>query len=652
MPRDSPLASLGGQALLEAIREAADNAGFGLLVTLDDLDPPRVVSMNARAEELFGRTATEVDSLGIWGCIAPEEVTELKLRHQLRLGPSPISVHYAATLVRPNGERVPVEMTHSSTPLDEHSLTVTFLVDTRERKRTLAELDETRQSFIRVTTEAPDGVVLLRDSAIHCLNEPAARLLGLERRADARGRLITEFLQSTDIHQAPERLRELVNPPERLCEPLQFRTRAVDGNEHYVEITPIPIAFEGQPAVVAFIRDVTERQSIQSRLVQADRLSSLGVLSAGVAHEINNPLAYVLLNLEFLAREIERLELSPSKLEALRSRVHDARHGAERVATIVRDLRTFARGEEGARTPVRVASVIESALTIANAEIEPRARVVRRYEDVPPADANANRLEQVFLNLLLNAAQAIPPGGDPDDHRIEIWMRHSGDNVYVDVRDTGVGIPRPLLNKIFDPFFTTKPAGVGTGLGLPICQSILRSLGGDLTVKSAPGEGSCFTVSLPIWNGDPHPIITPLPVPKVPVSPRGRVLVIDDEVAVGRTLALVLGSEHEVSVMTSAAEALALIRTEGPEVFDAVLCDLVMPGMTGLELYQAVQREFPELARRFLFITGGLAPQKLSAELNPLTPLFEKPFDLEQIRTALRTLVRERHGTKPPPPPQ
>jgi DNA-binding NtrC family response regulator len=171
-----------------------------------------------------------------------------------------------------------------------------------------------------------------------------------------------------------------------------------------------------------------------------------------------------------------------------------------------------------------------------------------------------------------------------------------------------------------------------------------------LSVKSAPGEGSCFTVSLPIWDGDPHPIITPLPMPPIPVAPRGRVLIVDDEVAIGRTLALVLGAEHEVTVTTSAAEALSFIRDRGTEAFDAVLCDLVMPGTSGVELFQVVQRELPELAGRFLFMTGGLAPRKLAVQLSSQTPLFEKPFDLDQIRATLRALVRERRGTKPPPP--
>jgi PAS domain S-box-containing protein len=650
MPRDFPFANLGDPALLGAIREAAGNAGIGLAVTVSDLDPPRVLYLNGRAEELLGRTRDEVDAIGIWGCIAPEQVPELKLRHQLRLRGEPVALHYEATIVHPSGERVPVQMTHSATFVDDHVVVVTFLFDIRERKRAMDALDESKRRFQHVVENAPDGVAVLRGPVIGFLNERAARMLGLERAIDGYGRLITEFLHPEDAERARDRILELVRTNQRYSEPAEYRSRSADGRELHVEISSIPIELDGEAAVVAFARDVTERRSIQAKLVQADRLASLGVLSAGVAHEINNPLAYVLLNLEFLEREIEKLGVKPEKLDSLKNRLHDARHGAERVATIVRDLRTFARGDEGARGPVRLTSVIESALNIANAEIEPRARIVRRYDEVPPADANANRLEQVFLNLLLNAAQAIPAGGAPENHRIEITVRRAGNSVCADVRDTGVGMSGPILEKIFDPFFTTKPAGVGTGLGLPICQSIVRALGGDLSVKSAPGEGSCFTVSLPIWDGDPHPILTPLPVPPIPVAPRGRVLIVDDEVAVGRTLALVLSSEHEVTVTTSAAEALRFVREQGAGVFDAVLCDLLMPGMTGIEFYQTVQRELPELAGRFLFMTGGLAPRKLAGQLSSQTPLFEKPFDLDQIRATLRAFVRERRGTKSPPP--
>ncbi len=247
---------------------------------------------------------------------------------------------------------------------------------------------------------------------------------------------------------------------------------------------------------MAFARDITERKAIQARLVEADRLAALGVLSAGIAHEINNPLAYLLLNLEYLSRELPTLPQEPHKLDALMVRVRDACHGAERVASIVRDLRTFARADEGFRGPIDVKAALESALNIAGSEIKQKAELVRDYEPVPPVEANPNRIEQVLLNLLLNAVQALP-GPDVPGQQVRARLRARDGRVSITIEDTGSGISDETLSKIFDPFFTTKPVGVGTGLGLPICRSIVRGLGGEISVRSVLGQGSAFTVTLP-----------------------------------------------------------------------------------------------------------------------------------------------------------
>jgi CheY-like chemotaxis protein/anti-sigma regulatory factor (Ser/Thr protein kinase) len=248
---------------------------------------------------------------------------------------------------------------------------------------------------------------------------------------------------------------------------------------------------------------------------------------------------------------------------------------------------------------------------------------------------------QVFMNLLLNAAQAIEPG-TPDQNSISIKLHREGDRVYVDISDTGAGITDAVRSRMFDPFFTTKPPGVGTGLGLPICQSIIRALGGDLTVTSTLGVGSTFTVALPVWVDEGSAQRVQKQPDRPPDAPRGRVLIVDDEVAVGRTLSLVLGTEHDVTVVTSGEEALAVLTQGGPEGFDAVLCDLVMPGMNGLEMLQALQQADPNMADRVIFMTGGLASRSSADALSVTNQLFEKPFDLDQIRTTLRGVVLER----------
>jgi len=247
------------------------------------------------------------------------------------------------------------------------------------------------------------------------------------------------------------------------------------------------------------VSDITENKALQSRLLLADRMAALGTLAAGVAHEVNTPLAYVISNLDFVRDSLSHLEAGTHPIPRLietRRALADASEGAERVRVIVRDLKTFSRTGED-RHPLDVLDVLRSALHLASSEIRLRARLVQDLAPVPAVTANASRLGQVFLNLLLNAAQALP-----DDRAAEHEVRVTtsvdvGGWANVDVRDTGCGIPAELLGRIFDPFFTTKPAGIGTGLGLGICQEIVSGLGGAIEVESTVGRGSLFRVRLP-----------------------------------------------------------------------------------------------------------------------------------------------------------
>jgi PAS domain S-box-containing protein len=515
---------------------------------------------------------------------------------------------------------------------------VAFLSDLNPQRRAAEALRESEERFRTVVQNAPDGVAILRDRTILYLNERAANLLGLPAAAAGVGRQITEFLSPVDAALAQKRIGKIVASGHRPKEPQEYRSIAANGREVSVEISSIPIDLDGERAILAFARDVTERKAIQARLAQADRLAALGVLSAGVAHEINNPLSYVLLNLEFVERELKRLH-DPERRETLLARVNEAKHGAERVATIVRDLKTFARGDEALLGPVLIEPVIESALNVVGSEIRKRASVERRFERVPAVNGNAARLEQVFVNLLLNAAQAIPDTGC--EHRITVALARDETMVRVTVSDTGSGIADDVLDRIFDPFFTTKPPGVGTGLGLPICRGIVSAHGGELTVTSRVGQGSTFMLRLPIHHGPKVEPAQPAHESQRPETLHHRVLVVDDEIAVGRTLSLVLEPDYEVTVAESAEQALSAIRAaEARGGFDAVICDLLMPGMTGIELFEITSREFPDLAPRFVFMSGGLAltePRNFSSRVS--NRIIEKPFDLSQIRTALREIV-------------
>jgi two-component system, NtrC family, sensor kinase len=225
----------------------------------------------------------------------------------------------------------------------------------------------------------------------------------------------------------------------------------------------------------------------------------VGTLAAGVAHEINNPLAFVLSNLSFLKEECQLLarDIPRERLREMEDVLRETRQGAERVRHIVRDLRTLSRDEGEHLSEVDVCEVIESSLGLVRNELRHRARVVKDLEPVPKVRASEGRLGQVLLNLLINALHALP-SGMPNQNEVRVRVRALSGQVVIEVRDTGCGISPEVRDRIFDPFFTTKPVGMGTGLGLSICHGIVTSLGGEISVESELGRGSTFRIALPV----------------------------------------------------------------------------------------------------------------------------------------------------------
>jgi PAS domain S-box-containing protein len=418
----------------------------------------------------------------------------------------------------------------------------------------------------------------------------------------------------------------------------------VAGGTRSVEYSAVAHILPGRHLCV--LRDVTERRQLHARLALADRMVSVGTLAAGVAHELNNPLAYVNANLGFLAERLAHLgqrwapgdaELADLLAQAGEA-VRDARDGAERMRVIIRDLKTFSRADEDRPAPVELRPVIESCVNMAWNEIKHRARLVKDLAPVPRARGTEARLGQVFLNLLVNAAQAIPEGR-ADAHEIRIATRPLADGrVAVEIRDTGCGIPPENAGRIFDPFFTTKPPGVGTGLGLSICHSIVAGLGGEILVESAPGKGSTFSVVLQAAPEDVR--ASPAGRPPLSPRPRGKLLVVDDEPLVGTVVRRALNADHDVTFVQSARAALD--RLDGGERFDLVLSDLLMPEMTGMDLYRALQDRHPGLARRMIFLTGGAFTPAAREFLESEAVLcVEKPFELEAIRRVLAARLAE-----------
>ncbi len=381
--------------------------------------------------------------------------------------------------------------------------------------------------------------------------------------------------------------------------------------------------------------DVTEVRELQSRLALADRLSSVGALAAGVAHEINNPLTYVLMSLRSVAKALAGDDLDRA---AVTSQLELALQGTEHIRAIVAELGTLSRSGDEATGPVDIQSVLELAIKMATNELRFRARVARDYGDVPAVLGNASRLSQVCLNLLVNAAQAIDEG-DVDNNEVRITTRSTAEgHVMVAIRDTGHGIGPELLPHVFEPFVTSKEVGRGSGLGLHICHRLVTAMHGTIAVESEPGKGSVFTLLLPS---------TPEATPLVAVEPPAqafersarvlKILVADDEPGVRAALRTML-RDHEVTLVASGREALAELSRQR---YDFVLCDLMMPDQTGMDVFAHLERENPKQLEAVVFMTGGaFTPAAAAFVAEVPNVVLNKPFDSEQLEELLQLRAR------------
>ncbi len=490
-----------------------------------------------------------------------------------------------------------------------------------EKKQADEALVRSEQRFRALIESTSDGVCLLDADGTILYSSPAmAQMVGVA--PGTRIKSLVHLLHPDDGPLFKQKLEESLAAP---GVPVvgQARVRRTDGTTALFEGTFTNLL--AQPAVRGIVlnaRDLTERKQMEARLMMADRMVSVGTLAAGVAHEINNPLAYVIANLDYACSELKTRDADLAEV------LREALSGAERVRVIVRDLKTFSRGDEQKSGPVDLRSVLDASANMAWNEIRHRAHLVRDYKaDLPAVLGNESRLGQVFLNLFINAAQAIREGA-PQENEIRVSARVERGRLVVDVSDTGAGIPAEHLPRLFDPFFTTKPVGVGTGLGLFICQNIINGFGGEITVQSEVGRGTTMRVTLPLAPAQEAAVAPAAPPARAPNG--RRLLIIDDEPLVCSALRRSL-PEHQITVETAAPAALA--RLQRGEEFDLILCDLMMREMSGMAFFDAVARAAPDARERIVFMTGGAftpAAQDFLARVK--NARLQKPIDLPALR--------------------
>ncbi len=536
-------------------------------------------------------------------------------------------------MVTGDGRHVPVEVTLAPITLDGESIIVVFFRDITQRHEALEAVRRSQERFRLLFELAPDAVWVNDGTRLVYVNPGAVKMLGYDTVEEVLAIDPRRIVHPDDHEAMGARTREMM----RTGQPLpsyEYRNCRKDGTVLVTEVQSMPIEWDGRKALLGVARDVTARKEMEARLVRSERLAALGTLLAGIVHELNNPLAYVLLGIDQALGQLERVPFSP-ETTTLAELLREVRGGTKRVASIVGQLRSTSQPDATDRDAIELRTVIESALRVAGNEIRHRARLITELHDVPRISGSAARLEQVLLNLLVNAAQSFAAAGADNEIRIRL-AQGPNDTVVIDVIDNGSGIPAEILPRVFDPFFTTKAVGVGMGLGLSICHNIVTAHGGTLDVQSALGQGTRFRLTLPVRStagGTDAPAEAAAAAATAPR--RRRVLIVDDEAPLAAMLGRMLEDDFDLEIASSAEKALEVLRG-GPSGFDVVLCDLMMPQMNGMDFYRAVADLVPELAERFIFMTGGaFTPWAAEFLASSRRPCLEKPFDYRTLRAML-----------------
>ena len=413
-----------------------------------------------------------------------------------------------------------------------------------------------------------------------------------------------------------------------------------------VEVRGGPLRFNGSMALQLILNEVGEQKALMARRLRADRLMAMGTMAATVGHEINNPLSYVQANLDFVFEELEAawIELGPSEdlawaqkmelLEGLRS----AREGTERIRAVVESIQSFSRLGDEASPVTSVDRPLESSLRVARHELGPDVTLTVDLHPTAPVPISAARLGQVFLNLLINAAQALARL-ESGERRLEVRTRQVEEEVIVEVADTGPGIAAEVQQHIFEPFVTTREEG--TGLGLAISAEIVTSAGGVIEVDSAAGRGCLFRIRLPAVEELASRQLEAIPVPEELCE--GAVLIIDPDPAVAASLARLLKTQHDVVAVSTLEEALEAL--EGERELDVILCDLRFRGGIGRDVFQWIEENAPQYWDRLVAMAAGRASQAHHEFLSNLpNPWVTKPFDLRRLRSVIASVLDEQVG--------
>jgi PAS domain S-box-containing protein len=571
-------------------------------------------------EELLGRS--------VLGLLEEEEVAAMRAHFEEALAGA--AQRYECHFYRKNGDRRVASVTN--TPILRGNVVVGVLAIVRDLTADRAReeaLVRSEARYLRLVESASDAIFTIdADGRVTSVNRALERAIGRSR-GELFGMRFIDVIEPSD-REAVWSHFEATLRGERVRGEIRYR----DAQEalRVGSVTMTPIVEEGRvTGCLGIVRDMTEERTLAEQLLQREKLAAVGQLVSGVAHELNNPLAGIM---AFSQLMLAMSGATPDQQDALVT-IHKE---AKRAAKIVSNLLIFARQRHPERTEADLNQVLQDTLELRRYSLRTHTIDVETDYDpeLPLTWADAFQLQQVILNLLTNAEQALRTHGG--EKRITLRTRREGEFIVASVTDSGPGIPAEEIDQIFNPFFTTKPVGEGTGLGLSISDAIIREHGGQIRVSSRPGEGATFTVELPIVHA-PVPRTDEMAIAPEPSMAPLTMLIVDDEPAIRAALSLYLEREgHIVDAVASGGEALEHARSRR---YDAILLDLRMPDMSGDVVFAELQASDPEHAARVVFATGDADSDAARTFLQQSgRPYICKPFALEDVAELLCAEVR------------
>ena len=508
----------------------------------------------------------------------------------------------------------------------------------------LAAMEALRESELRhrsLVETSPSTIAVLKGERLVFANQKACQLWGRASVQELEGVGCEELF---DPWRSQALMRQVQQGED--FDSVYAWTSTSDGEaDRPVEVMGRAVQFDGAQAMQLRVNEVNEEASIFAQRLRADRLMLMGTMAATMGHEINNPLSYVYTNLDFVYEEFLTWcetegsvtaadnESVREVLEALES----AREGTERIRAVVDSVQNFTRLDEGEEDPTTIEEPLKSSLRIVREKLSPEVELQLDVRPTAPVPLSAAKLGQVLLNVLVNAAHALGEDEGEEEGRLEVRTREIAGEVLIEVADNGPGIGPEIRHHIFEPFVSTKDDDIGTGLGLSICREIVDSADGSIEVESDVGKGSLFRIILPALNE--------IDTQRIPVVPeargqvQARVLVVDPEPTLGRSLQRVLQDVHDVTAVHTTGAAVDLLA--GSYDFDVILCDLRLRGGVGRDLFGWVEENALHYWDRLVAMTASRVDQRSREYLDGLpNPWIAKPFDINRLRAIIESLVQ------------